>query len=86
MTHSAEPHEYTEGQIQQLLTEDPAIAEQGITAMWRGDTLLLCGEVESVERRRQIESLVAERFPEVRIDNDISITKIREPDGVEELS
>ena len=86
MTQGAEPHEYSEGQIQQLLTEDPAIAEQGITVMRRGDVLLLCGDVESIERRRHIEALIAERFPDVRIDNDISVTRTREPDEVEELS
>lgn len=79
-------HEYTETEIQRLLAEDPGIAEQGITVVVRGETLVLCGEVESVGRRDHIEQLVAERFPDVRIDCDIGVTRTHAPDEVEKLS
>jgi hypothetical protein len=78
--------EYTESGIQRLLAEHPDIAEQGITAMIRGDTVLLCGEVESPERRRHIEQLLGERFPGVTIRSDIGVTRAGPPGGVEELT
>lgn len=84
--HHTDEREYTETEIQRLLAEDPRIAEQGITAVVRGDTVLLYGEVESAERRDHISELVAERFPGARIDCDIGVTRAGPPDGVEKLS
>ena len=46
--HSAgPPDEYVEAEIQRLLTEDPDVAEQGITVVRREHGLVLTGEVES---------------------------------------
>jgi hypothetical protein len=86
MGESTGHSEYTEAEIQRLLTEDPAIAEQGITAVIRGDTVLLCGEVESAERRREIERLVAERFPGATVRSDIGVTRAAAPAEMEELT
>lgn len=77
--------EYTEEEIQRMLTEDPRIAEQGITTVVRGNTLILCGEVESAERRRHIEQLVAEQFPGARVECDIAVTRANAPEEAEEL-
>lgn len=77
--------DYTEEQIQRLLTEDPRIAEQGIVTTVRGDVVVLCGEVESAERRRHIERLVAEQFPGARIQSDIAVTRAGVPEEAEEL-
>ena len=52
--------------MQRLLAEDAGIAEQGITVARREHTLVLCGEVESRQRRDEILRLVAEAFPDVR--------------------
>ena len=41
--------EYTESQIQTMLTEDPSVAEQGISVSRRENTLILSGEVLSAE-------------------------------------
>jgi len=78
--------EYVEADLQRLLTEDVAIAEQGITVARRGDTLILCGEVESRQRRDEIVRLVSERLPDVRLSVDIGITRAQAPTEVEELS
>lgn len=77
--------DYTEEQIQRLLTEDPRIAEQGIVTTVRGDVVVLCGEVESAERRQHIERLVAEQFPGARIQSDIAVTRAGVPEEAEEL-
>ncbi|MGH3648791.1 MAG: BON domain-containing protein [Micromonosporaceae bacterium] len=83
--HHMQQREYTETELQQLLAEDPGIAEQGITVIVRGDTLVLCGEVESGERRDHIVQLVAERFPDARVESDIGVTRTQPPEEVEKL-
>lgn len=82
---SAAPDEYVEAEIQRLLTEDPAIAEQGITVIRLERSLVLYGEVESPHRREEILRRVAERFPDVPITSDIGVTRTQAPTQVEEL-
>ena len=77
--------EYAEGQLQQLLAEDPRTNEQGIRVTRRDDGFVLSGEVECAERRELICAVVAETFPNVHIHCDIGLTKTREPDEVEEI-
>lgn len=77
--------DYAEGQLQQMLTEDDRVAEQGLRVVRMDDGLSVCGEVESAARRDLIERLVAETFPGLRVRYDIGITRVHEPDDVEEL-
>ncbi len=78
--------EYTESQIQTMLTEDPSVAEQGISVSRRENTLILSGEVLSAERREHIKQLVASRFPGVNIRCEIAVSRTGEPEDVEEVS
>ena len=78
--------EYVEAEIQRLLTESVAVAEQGITVLRHEHCLILCGEVESPQRRDEIVRLVSGRFPDVRLSVDIGITRAQAPSEVEELS
>jgi len=78
--------EYTEAEIQRVLTEDVDIAEQGITVLRRGDALILCGEVESVHRRDEIVRRGHELVPAVPISCDIGIIRAQAPGEAEELS
>jgi len=78
--------EYTEAQIQRVLTEDVDIAEQGITVIRREHALILCGEVESEHRRDGIVRRVRELVPGVPIACDIGITRAQAPSEVEKLS
>jgi len=82
---AAPPDEYVEAEIQRLLTEDPAVAEQGITVIRREDTLVLYGEVESAHRREEILRRVAERFPDVPISSDIGVIRAQAPTEIEQL-
>jgi hypothetical protein len=77
---------YSEGHLQQLLAEDPRIAELGIrvVALQQGG-FALHGEVESAQRRAQIEQVVAESFPGLPVRCEIAVTRTHEPDDVEEL-
>jgi hypothetical protein len=84
-TRAGGPDRYLEAAVQRLLTEEPSIAEQGITVLRRDDTLVLCGEVQSPQRRDEIFRLVVERFPEVPVTVDIGVTRVTAPTEAEEL-
>ena len=77
--------EYVEAAVQRLLTEDNTVTEQGITVVRRDHSLVLCGEVESPQRRDHIVRLVNERFPDVHVSVDIATTRMQEPSEAEEL-
>ncbi|MEV4756164.1 hypothetical protein AB0J86_13780 [Micromonospora sp. NPDC049559] len=77
--------EYLEADLQRILTENPDIAEQGITVVRRDHSLVLYGEVESDQRREEIVRRVTERFPGVPILADIGLIRTQEPSEIEEL-
>jgi hypothetical protein len=77
---------YAESHVQQVLAEDARIAELGIRVIrLKEGGFALCGEVESPQRRAAIEQVVAESFPGLRVRSDIALTRVHEPDEVEEL-
>ncbi|MGN9777889.1 hypothetical protein ACTMS0_19315 [Micromonospora sp. H33] len=79
------PDEYVEAEIQRLLTEDPDVAEQGITVARKERGLVLSGEVESPHRREEILRRVSERFPDVPITSDIGLIRTQAPTEIEQL-
>ncbi|MEU3456382.1 BON domain-containing protein [Micromonospora sp. NPDC006766] len=81
----APPDAYIEAEIHRLLSEDPSVAEQGITAVHRERGVVLSGEVESPHRREEILRRVAEQFPDVPITSDIGVIRTQAPSQVEEL-
>ncbi len=89
MTSSAHgggpPDEYVEAEIHRLLTENPEIAEQGITVVRREHSLVLQGEVESPHRRDEILRQVAERFPGIPLTTDIGVIRTQAPTQIEQL-
>lgn len=78
--------EYTEAELQRLLTERAEIAEQGITVVRRDQVLVLCGEVESHKRRDEILRVVTEHFPTAQVRSDIGVTRANPPSEAEELT
>ncbi|GGQ77968.1 hypothetical protein [Couchioplanes azureus] len=78
--------EYTEAEIQRLLTETGAVCEQGITLQRREHLLVLGGDVESTERRDEICRQISTHFPDVEIACDIGIVRAAAPTEVEEIS
>lgn len=78
-------NEYTEGEVQHLLAEDPRIAEQGIRVMRVDDGLVLVGEVESPGRCAQIEAVLHQAFPGIKVRCDLGITRVSVPQEVERL-
>ncbi|MEV6520755.1 hypothetical protein AB0M43_02285 [Longispora sp. NPDC051575] len=77
---------YTVAAVRRLLAEDHRITEQAIRVEQHGEELLLCGEVESAERREQIEAAVLRAFPDVRVHCDIGVPGTHPPHGTEVLS
>jgi len=76
---------YTEGQVQQLLAEDPRVAELGIRVVPVDDGIVLMGEVECAERCAQIEAVIREAFPDLKVRCDVGVTRVTEPDEVERI-
>jgi hypothetical protein len=78
--------QYTESQLQRLLAEDERVAELGIRVirLEEGD-FALSGEVESPQRKALIERVVAEKFPDLTVHCDIGVTRVHEPEEVEEI-
>ncbi|WP_432829870.1 hypothetical protein [Dactylosporangium sp. CA-092794] len=77
--------QYLEGELQHLLAEDERIAEQGIRFVRTESGVSLVGEVESTERRDLICQVVTEAFPDLPIHCNIGLTRVHEPEEVEEL-
>jgi hypothetical protein len=77
---------YTESQLQRLLAEDERVAELGIRVIRLEEGgLALSGEVESPQRRALIERIVHQEFPDLTVQCDLGVTRVHEPDEVEEL-
>ena len=70
---------------QRILKSLNSLVTQGIEVIRRNDVLILRGEVESARRRDEIMRLVGERFPRLRIHNDIGVTRANAPAEAEEL-
>lgn len=77
--------QYVEGELQHLLAEDERITEQGIRFVRTEVGIALVGEVESAERRDLICQVVAETFPDLPVRCNIGLTRVHEPEEVEEL-
>jgi hypothetical protein len=78
-------NEYTEGQGQQFLAEDPRIAELGIRVVRVDEGVVLVGEVESPDRCVQIETAVREAFPGLPVRCDLGLTRVNPPEEVEQI-
>ncbi|GAA5198859.1 hypothetical protein GCM10023322_73160 [Rugosimonospora acidiphila] len=76
---------YVEAAVQRLLTEDPDLSEQGLTLRQGEGNLLVQGEVESADRREAILRRLTEKFPDLRVQCDIGVTRTQAPVDAEEL-
>jgi hypothetical protein len=78
--------QYTESHLQRLFAEDARIAELGIRVVRVEGGWVLCGEVESAQRREMIEQLVTAAFPDMSVRMGITITGCHEPGEPENVS
>ncbi|WP_158895268.1 BON domain-containing protein [Amycolatopsis anabasis] len=79
------PPQYRAADLSRILAEDARTAELGIRVDVRGGHVHLSGEVATVQRREELERVLAEHAPELRIHNDVRVSAAGEPDGREEL-
>jgi hypothetical protein len=77
--------QHVEGELQHLLAEDARIAEQGIRFVRTEAGISLVGEVESAARRDLICQVVTEAFPALPVRCNIGLTRVHEPEEVEQL-
>ena len=75
--------EYLLARIQRVLSE--LGSELGIDVLHRQDVFVLTGDVESEQRRREVEQLVHEHVPDARVRNEIKVTRMTRPAEIEEL-
>jgi hypothetical protein len=76
--------EYLLAHIQRVLAEHGS--ELGVDVARRDEEFVLTGDVESEQRRQEVERIVAEHVPQARVRNEIRITRVGTPDDAELLS
>jgi hypothetical protein len=77
--------QYLESQVHQVLAEDDRLSELSIQVVRLENKLALVGEVESAQRRDLILAVLRERLPDLEVHCDIGVTRVHEPEEVEEL-
>ncbi|MET8877403.1 BON domain-containing protein [Nocardia sp. NPDC004604] len=78
--------QYMVAHLRRALAEDPRTAELGVQVTIRGDVIVLVGEVSSIERKQQMETVVREQLPQARIHNDVHVTPPAAPRDTEALA
>jgi len=66
--------EYLAGDLHELLGEDPRVAELGLVVLVDGGRITVRGEVATDERRRAVDSVLAEAAPGHPVYNDVRVT------------
>ncbi|MBF6327791.1 BON domain-containing protein [Nocardia transvalensis] len=77
--------QYLVANLRRAFAEDPRTAEMGVQVTIRGDVVVLSGEVSSAQRRRQLEDVVREHAPKLRVHNDVRVTTPTAPADHEHL-
>jgi hypothetical protein len=75
--------QYTESEVHHVLAEE--LAEPGIQVVRLDNSLALVGEVESPQRKEEILAVLREKLPDLIVHCDIGVTRVHEPEEVEEL-
>ncbi|GAA3825036.1 MULTISPECIES: BON domain-containing protein [Amycolatopsis] len=85
MTTEHETPQYRAAHLRRALAEDPRTAEMGVRVNVRGDDVHLSGEVTCDERRAELENVLHEVAPGLRVHNDVRVADTREPARREDL-
>lgn len=78
------PHDRA-AELHRTLAEDPRTSELGVTVTMSGDQVHLSGTVVSAERKAEIDMVVHEAEPGLRVTNDVQIVSAAEPTGAEDI-
>ncbi|ROZ43419.1 BON domain-containing protein [Rhodococcus sp. WS3] len=71
--------QYLAAHIRRAFAEDPRTSELGVRVTIRGSKIYLSGEVNSLARKRELESVVTELAPDITVCNDIHVVSSAEP-------
>lgn len=77
---------YADAELQRALAEDVRVAELGIDIVTHADCVVLRGQVETQQRRAEIERQVMLRMPQRRVVNEIVVVEVHPPASAEELT
>ncbi|WP_367129754.1 BON domain-containing protein [Saccharothrix sp. HUAS TT1] len=77
--------QYLSARLRQALAEDPRTTELGVRVTVRGDTVLLSGDVASPERRAELEAVIHDVAPELKVLDDVKVVPSDAPVGREEI-
>jgi BON domain len=81
-----EPKQYLIAHIREALAEDGRLNELNIDVTVAAGRIFLNGEVATTKRREAIDTVLAERFPDYEISNEVSVTSLAPISEVEPLS
>lgn len=81
---SNEP-EYLIAAICEALAEDSRVSEIELDVELRDGIAVVRGAVQTEERRRGIEEVLAERFPELEVRNEVTVLVAPEPPADEDV-
>jgi hypothetical protein len=71
--------QYLVAHIRRAFAEDPRTSELGVRVTIRGAKVYLSGEVTSLSRKNELESVVTELIPDATVCNDIHVVNSAEP-------
>jgi hypothetical protein len=77
--------QYLVASLRRAFAEDPRTAELGVSVTIRGDTVVLTGDVTSLQQRERLARIVTEQVPKLRVHNDIRVIAPAAPTEHERL-
>ncbi|WP_116042678.1 BON domain-containing protein [Amycolatopsis palatopharyngis] len=80
-----EAPQYWVAHVRRVLAEDERTAELGVRVNIRGSHIHLSGEVATEARKSELDHVLGELAPRMRVHNDVRIVDAREPTRREEL-
>lgn len=80
-----EAPQYGVAHVRRALAEDERTAELGVRVNIRGSHIHLSGEVATETRKAELDEVLGELAPGMRVHNDVRIAGVGEPTRREEL-
>ena len=85
MEPTANEPEYLIAAICEALAEDPRVSEIELDVDVRDGTAIVRGSVQTEERRRGVDQVLAERFPDLEVRNEVTVLAPPEPPAEEDV-
>ena len=79
------PLDYQRARLEEALTTDTRVAEQGTHVAIEAGGLIVHGTVSTVQRRAAIDDVARQTLPGVEVRNDTTVVDLAEPDEEEPI-